>query len=292
LVLNQWCFFWSITLHLKTKRQKDTVLKGPYTAIIVSVLLHLVLLLALIYGAQNSPKVIKQAKPKPTAIKSFLYSAPKKKPLKKPPPTKVILDKVVAKKAPDKKIPAKKVAAKKVTSKPSTAKVLPKKITRDLPSVPPTKKLSQQKPSQVTNAVKSETVTTKNKVSGTSRGSFSSYDRLSRLREKLANQQRDDAFAELTQQRSASVMDGEQFPVPKTTVPLTQEQTYEKNTSKSHVGSITKNDNGTCTIHREQILGSPVEATTSSFACGESKFDKGFREHMQKVQAKLGIQKK
>ena len=121
---------------------------------------------------------------------------------------------------------------------------------------------------------------------------FSSYDRLSRLRKNIESQQRQQAFGELTQKRSASNMDGEQFPVPKTIVPLTAEQQYILNTSTSHVGSITKNNNGTCTIYREQVLGSPVEATTSYFACGESDFDKSFREHMQKVQAKLSATKK
>jgi len=153
----------------------------------------------------------------------------------------------------------------------------------------PNKTVTKTLPTQVTNTVKSETVTTKNKVLGASRSSVSSYDRLSRLRQKLDNQQREQAFTELTQQRSASVMDGEPFPVPKTIVPLTVEQRQKLNTSSSHVGSITKNDNGTCTIYREQVLGSPVHATTASFACGESKFDKSFREHMEKVQAKLKV---
>ena len=130
-------------------------------------------------------------------------------------------------------------------------------------------------------------MTTKNKVAGASRGSFSSYDRLSRLRQKLDKQQSEQAFAELTQKRSTSIMDGEPFPVPKTIVPLTVEQQHKLTTSTSHVGSITKNDDGTCTIYREQMLGSPVQATTSSFACGESTFDKSFREHMKKVQAKF-----
>lgn len=132
-------------------------------------------------------------------------------------------------------------------------------------------------PTQVTNAVKSKTVTTTNEVAGAKRSSFSSYDRLSRLRKKLDHQQRDQAFVELTQKRSTSIMDGEPLPVPKTLVPLTVDQQHKLNTSSSHVGSMTKNDNGTCTIYREKTLGSPVEATTSSFACGENKFDKSFR---------------
>jgi len=263
------------------------VLKGPYTAIIISVLLHLLLLTALIYSSIDSPKVIKQNKPKVTSIKSFLYSAPKKVAPKIAPQKKATVTEVVAKQTPPKKPALKKVIPEppKPNKEPNR---LPNKTTNKLAN----KTVIKEKPTQVTNAVKSDTVTTKNKVAGTSRGNFSSYDRLSRLRNKVANQQRDEAFAELTQKRSVSIMDGQPFPVPKTTVPLTQEQEYDKNTSTSHVGSITKNDNGTCTIHREQMLGSPVEATTASFACGESKFDKSFREHMQKVQVKLGVKKK
>ncbi len=282
--MNQWCFFWSITLLIKAKRNIYSVLKGSYTAIFVSVIVHVLLLLALIFSAEKTPKSIKQDKPKVTVIKSFLYSAPKKTPPKKVIAKKVTSEKFVVETKPAIKPSSKKAAPKAITSKPTNAKELSNKKLNKLPNKPS----SKEKSTRVTNAVKSDTSTTKNKVSGTSRGSFSSYDRLSRLRNKLDKQQREQAFTDLTQQRSASVMDGEPFPVPKTIVPLTTEQKYIQNTSKSHVGSITKNDNGTCTIHREQILGSPVEATTSYFGCGESKFDKSFREHMQKVQAKLG----
>ena len=220
----------------------------------------------------NSPKVIKQEQPKVTVIKSFLYTAPKI---------------IIAKKVVQKEITTEAVVTEiKLPKNTEPKKKPPKKITSNLPVTVPVNKAP---PTQVTNAVKSVTVTTTNKVAGTNRSGFSSYDRLSRLRNKLDQQQRDQAFAELTQKRSASVMDGEPLPVPNALVPLTVDQQHKLNTSTSHVGSITKNDNGTCTIQREQILGSPVAATTSYFACGESKFDKSFREHMQKVQAKLAI---
>jgi len=254
------------------------VLKGSYTAIFVSVIVHVILLLVLIFSAEKPEEVVKTNKPEVQVIKSFLYKAPKKITAKKITPIKVIIDKVVAEPKP---------STKSIAKQPVPAVATPVLAT-EKPSKLLNKSSSKETPTQVTNAVKSDFNTTTNKVPGTSRGNFSSYDRLSRLRKKLDNQQRDKAFADLTQQRSVSIMDGEQFPVPKSIVPLTTEQKYRQNTSKSHVGTITKNDNGTCTIHREQVLGSPVEATTSSFACGESKFDKSFREHMQKVKAKLG----
>lgn len=255
------------------------MLKGPYTAIVISVLLHLLLLLALIYGATQQPNIIKQDKPKITAIKSFLYSASKKIVIEATPPSK----------STDEREVQKKIQQKQSNPSKTVNTEFPKPAIKVPPAKPVIERPSKPGSTQLTNAVKSETVTTKNKVLGTSRGNFSSYDRLSRLRKKLGNQQRDQAFAELTQPRSNSVMDGEPFPVPKTIVPLTVDQQKKLNTSSSHVGSITKNDNGTCTIYREQMLGSPVHATTAHFACGESKFDKSFREHMKKVQAKFKV---
>jgi hypothetical protein len=267
------------------------VLKGSYTAISVSVIVHLLLLLILIFASKKVPKVIKQEKPKTTVIKSFLYAPPPKII-----PKKVISDNVATEIKPtEKSITQKKspktVASKKVLTSKKSSSTLPKKTTNSMNTLP-NKSVSEENSIQVTNSVKSDSITTKNKVSGASRGNFSSYDRLSKLREKLANQQREQAFADLTQQRTVSTMDGDQLPVPTSITPLTREEKYQQNTQKSHVGTITKNDDGTCTIYRAQILGSPVEATTSSFACGESKFDKSFREHMQKVQAKLGVKKK
>jgi len=75
------------------------VLKGSYTTIIISVLLHLLLLITLTYGSTPATKVIKQDKPKVTSIKSFLYSAPKK---------------AAPKKVPDKQAPIKKTPVKKI----------------------------------------------------------------------------------------------------------------------------------------------------------------------------------
>ncbi|PKG84957.1 hypothetical protein CXF85_04930 [Colwellia sp. 75C3] len=257
------------------------MLKGRYTAIVISVLLHLLILFALTYSAIKQPKIIKKDKPKITSIKSFLYSAPKKRPNTEITAKKNINEqKSLLKVEPKKSTPKKPVHTEALT----VAATIP---VNNLPKNTQNKAVINTLPKQVTNAVKSDTVTTKNKVAGARFGNFSSYDRLSRLRQKLDNQQSEQAFAEFTQKRSASVMDGEPFPVPKTIVPLTVEQQHKLTTSTSHTGSITKNDDGTCTINRAQIYGSPIPATTSYFACGESKFDKNFREHMKKVQAKL-----
>jgi hypothetical protein len=263
------------------------VLKGPYTAIFISVLLHLLVLFSLTYSTIKQPKIIKLDKATIPPIKSFLYSVPKKIPNKKIISKQDIAKKSIASRSIDEKKPLQKLEPLKV------AVTMPiNNSLKNAPNNPQNQTVTKALPTQVTNTVKSETVTTKNKVAGASRGSFSSYDRLSNLRKKLDNQQREQAFAELTQNRSASMMDAEPFPVPKTIVPLTVEQQKKLTTSTSHVGSITKNDDGTCTIYRAQMLGSPVQATTASFPCGESQFDKSFRLHMKKVQVKLTAPKK
>jgi hypothetical protein len=234
----------------------------------------------LIYSSINAPKKIQKTEQKFTTIKSFLYKKPKK-----------IIDKTLPRlnKAEHKAVmtaePIKPASAPTKTQKPFVKDV---QIAIKKPAIKPKqpiRKTAQMQQSHIAAKAK------KTAIKAAKKASFSNYDSLSRLRSSVEKKQREQAFNEIIQQRSVSIMDAAQLPVPHTTVPLTSEQKYQKNTSTSHVGAITKNDNGTCTIHRQQILGSPVEATTSIFACGESKFDKNFREHMQKVQAKLPIKK-
>ncbi len=252
------------------------MLKGPYAAILLSACLHLLLLAVIVYSSINVPKKIKQVKPKVTTIKSFLYKKPKKSIVSKLPQLKKSEHKTQANSAVNETANAsvKKITAPAKKTQPAFEKPATKTIMRTIDTTQVTQSDSAAKSAKP--AVKAST---------------SNYDRLSRLRNRVQKQQREQAFNELTQQRSLDIMRANPLAVPHATVPLTREQKYQQNTSTSHVGSITKNDNGTCTIHREQILGSPVEATTSTFACGESKFDKNFREHMQKVQAKLSIKK-
>lgn len=260
------------------------MLKGPYTAIFISVIVHVLLLLALIFGSVKTPKVIKKERKIPTSIKSFLYVAPKKTPAVKSeksnnsntPPNTIYKNK-----------PQPAQAAK--TEQTKNPLKTPTELLKPIALVEKIdiKVIDKNEGKSQKVIAKTDKASTKASIKSTKKPNISSFDRLSSLRQKISNQQRDEAFSELTQSRTASMMDAEPFPVPNSVIPLTKEQKYKKNTSTSHVGSITKNDNGTCTIYREQVLGSPVPATTSSFACGESNFDKSFREHMKKVQDKI-----
>jgi hypothetical protein len=235
-------------------------------------LLHLLLLTALRYGSINTPKKIKQTTQKITAIKSFLYQKPIKNALNTTPTLNNPVLEAATTASPIKN-PNSSMSEHKAPTN-DKQKVIKKSAVEPINPI-------------IRNAQAQANSIASNTFKPLVKASFSSYEHLSRLREQLQKQQREQAFNQVIQQRSVSLIDGDPLPVPHTIVPLTREQQYQKNTSTSHVGAITKHDNGTCTIHRQQVLGSPVEASTSSFACGESKFDNNFKKHMQKVKNKL-----
>lgn len=273
------------------------VLKGRYTALIISVVIHLVLLLALVLISakqqSQTQKTLDQPYPKnqQPKIQSYLYKRPKSKTTEKTPVESKEISQVVNKEHPAIK-PLKKeqeIEQEKLTKiipveKTLQSETLPKKTIPENKAPVENKTVPQlpdSQPSSLPN--KSSTVPTR---------SNTLHNSLSNLRESINKQLMTDAFNEQTQTRSASIMHAEQIAVPHSDVKLTSEEKYQQNTKTNHAEAITKNDNGTCTIVREQILGSPVEASVSGFSCGESKFDKSFREHMQKVNNKLGIDKK
>lgn len=258
------------------------MLKGRHTALIVSVFAHIAVFLALIFLSSEqqikTPKAIKQP-----SIKSYLYRPEKRKIIEIKPiiPAETI---VKAKLAEVKKEPMKQpveLPKKLVKPKPIETKKIEELVVTDAPAIaikPTEKKPVPQLPGSTSSVTKKK--------------AHSLHNSLARLRNNINQQLADDAFKEHNQVRSASVMHADQIPVPHSEIKLTEEEKYKKNTKSTHAESITKNDDGTCTIVREQILGSPVEASVSGFSCGESKFDKSFREHMEKVNKKFVTYKK
>lgn len=236
-------------------------LKNHFVAI--SIFVHVILSIVLFFLAEKQQPI--PIKTTNKAIKSYLYKIPKKTveiahPVVKQRPVKEtpIVDET--KKQP---IEINQVTDAVVMNKKQTATVLKK------PKAVNIKKDSS----------KAETPSPK---------AFSSYNQLQNLRKSIQNKYIAEGIEKLQEFRSPSIMHGEQIPVPHSKKQLSPDQVREKNTTKmSDSISITKNDNGTCIIEREQFLGSPVEASTSIFSCGESKFDKSFRAHMKKVQDKL-----
>ena len=205
------------------------------------------LLVLLLFFIAAKPQ-IKEIKTSKQAIDSYLYKMPIKR-----------IVKPIARQAPPKKAEQREVIEQK-------------KPAPDVTSIAPL-------------AVKANTETKTKKVVQTT---FSAYQQLDNLRRTINEKMMADELSELQQFRSLSLMHSQQESIPHSVIPLTPEQEREiKTTRMSDDISITKHDNGICTIERKQMLGSPIEGSSSAFACGESKFDKSFREHIKKVQEKL-----
>lgn len=238
-----------------------------------SILIHFFLALLLFLIAESE-------KPKPNnvttkTIKSYLYKAPSK-PVSVVPITVKKIPKTVEK-LPN-KIEASPQKNEDVTVKTNVTlqNQSENHQQKQLPVV------KQEKNSLSSNIKKKNTMNTPSKAG------FSSFKQLESLRKSIKEKVMAEGVAAHQKFRSPSIMHGAQMPVTRSNQPLTLEEVHEKNTLKmSDNISITKHDNGTCIIEREQFLGSPVEGSTSAFACGESKFDKSFREHMRKVQNKI-----
>lgn len=248
---------------------KRSVLEKHYLAISVSVIVHILLGLILFFVAEEqAPKQVENPQP---AIKSYLYQRPAKPKIIETtvevPTTDLVPEKVIVK----------DVALKKDAVPKEEIKVVAKKVEQPKNVQQPTQEqaastVTQSKPSTHKNQQKN----------------FSSYNQLKNLRNSINKKVIEQEISNFQQFRSASAMHGDQIPVPHSTIELTPEQEKEQNTTQmSESISMTKHDNGICTIERKQFLGSPVEGTRAAFACGESKFDKNFREHMKKVRDKV-----
>ena len=241
---------------LNTAKEKTRVLKRHSLAISVSVLVHVFIFSLLFFVAEEQPPT--QIKNPPKAIKSYLYKSP---------PKPIVIEPKVVEKLPEE------------------VEVIEKLKIEKKPAVLESNKAPKGESSAATLPPKPKPNT---EVKKTVQATFSAYKQLNSLRNSINKKIMTDELSNLQQFRSPSVMHGDQIPVPHSTQQLTTEQEREKNTTRmSDDISITKYDNGLCTIERKQFLGSPVEGSTAAFSCGESKFDKGFREHMEKVRDKI-----
>ena len=260
------------------------MLKGHHTTLVTSIIIHILLLLVLVFLSGKQQQQTKEITKKPS-IKSYLYRPVK--PIPKIEPKKTTIEAI--KKAQLKKVEIQEeTEPKKVLEK--TAKAIKK--TPEEKTLPPKTNEAPQKEIALKKPTAPALPSSLPVRPAIRSSSLSSHQSLSRLRNSINQQLANDFSSEQTQVRSASKMHGEQLPVPHSEVALTAEEKHHKNTRRTHANAITKNDDGTCTIVREQILGSPVEASVSGFACGESKFDKSFREHMKAVNKKFVLNKK
>jgi len=205
-------------------------------------------------------------------IKSFIYYKPnedkketiekieisvvndeKKKAQEEKPPT--IKDVKLADKAPQKKEPQK---APKVQNEQTTI------LTNT--TVPPLKN-TQKKPIKNHTGLRS----------------------LSRLKDKMNKEFIDQEMYNYSKPNTGSVMLGTPNYVPHSFVENTEKKAIASTASQVGNGfSITKNDNGVCTLTEDLSAIGLQGKTTSGFKCGLSKDEEAFKSHMKKVLKKLG----
>ncbi len=257
--------------------------KGTYTAVIYSLAIHSLIFFIILVTAKIQPLAVPETEKK--VIKSFLYYAPKSTPqvlvsTTENSPSEKENDPIIAEPALS---PKDNEAA--ASTGVQAAENIPEKIE---------KSLSDKDDSVVTTAIdlpkatatmplpSPEPVPTKRKLD--------SFTQLQRLRNKLKQSSPTSSNNFNQSYQPASIFNNNVKPVPHSAPVKDQEQERAKNTKDMGAGiAITKGDDGTCSVTQDMTAyGLSEGSSTQYFSCGESKFDKSFREHMKKVKAKLG----
>lgn len=248
--------------------------KKAHLTILISLLLHVVVILLL---NNSQTRVIPSANTTPASIKSYIYQRPK-----------VEIKQELPQPKPENKQPSSEI--KKIEAvKPLTDKKLTKQ-----------EKLSLIKPVETKSHVPIKTlidtprntpsVKTINPKAKTAHQQSFSLRNLRQLREKIQQQTNEEFQRELGQPNTGSIMHGTPTLVPHSKVTQSNDEKKKQATlSMSADKSIIKGDDGNCSLVEDlSVVGMEGVTAVSSFSCGETKFDKSFREHMNKVRTKLG----
>ncbi|MFT5298164.1 MAG: hypothetical protein ACI9YH_004211 [Colwellia sp.] len=118
---------------------------------------------------------------------------------------------------------------------------------------------------------------------------YKSMQSLSRLKDKINKQIINQEIYNHSKPNTGSVMLGTPNYVPHSFVEDTEKKIIDSTDTQVGNGfSVTKNDNGTCTLTEDLSIIGLQGKTTSSFGCGLSKEEKHFKNHMKNVLKKLG----
>ncbi|MBA6288153.1 hypothetical protein [Colwellia sp. MB3u-4] len=265
------------------------VKKGTFTAVLLSLIVHSLILFVMFVTQPGQQKIVKSPS-KHAPIKSFIYYAPKLDKTE----LKAIKTKPLAKEIPIEDLPTVKKnhenAKMKQASKPkNTEKLIDKALDKTLNKA--LKKPFNDTISQVSELPKARPKTSQPKpLPEPTRSKLDSFMQLQRLRSKLNQNSVSNTDNPYQSEQPPSIFNNDVKTVPHS-VPLKDEaQTREKNTKNMGAGiAITKGDDGRCSITQDlSAYGLSEGSSTQFFSCGESKFDTSFREHMKKVKAKLG----
>jgi hypothetical protein len=118
---------------------------------------------------------------------------------------------------------------------------------------------------------------------------YKSMQSLSRLKDRINKEIIDQEMYNSSKPNTGSVMFGKPNYVPHSFVEDSEKKLIDSTETQVGNGfSVTKNDNGTCTLTEDLSVIGLQGKTTSSFGCGLSKEEKNFKNHMKKVLKKLG----
>jgi hypothetical protein len=259
------------------------VQKGTYTAVIYSLAIHSLILFIILVTAKTQQLTVPEIEK--TVIKSFLYYAPKSTPqvlvsTTENSQTEKENDPIIAEPTLSPK-DNQAVASMDVQA----AENIPEKIEKTLPD---------KDDSVVTTAIDlpkaTATMPQPSPEPDPTKRKLDSFTQLQRLRNKLKQSSSTSTRNPNQNYQPASIFNNKIKSVPHSAPVKDEEQERAKNTKDLGAGiAITKGDDGTCSVTQDMTAyGLSEGSSTQYFTCGESNFDKSFREHMKKVKAKLG----
>lgn len=248
--------------------------KGRFTTVCLSIGLHGLVFILLASIKITLPKKIPT---RPKAINSFIYHAPK-----------VIID-TVQKKTHEITIEKTFPIAKKVQPTKVNEAILGKR------SYTYRKKTSKSAADIVVSqinksAVSSSKINTALSINKQKNSTFSALNQLNNLQTSITQTIINQNLEQQQRHRSVSSMHVQPLSVPHSKKQISLEEKHKAATTQlSGSLSITKGDDGVCTITQDlSNVGMEGASSTQAFSCGKSKFDKNFRQHMDKVREKLG----
>lgn len=266
------------------------MLKGNYTTVIYSLLVH-GLLFFIIFIAQPKKQLLVKPVAKVVPIKSFIYYAPK---LTEPAAT--VTDELQVKATPLASAETEKTFEKKQQEQQKKPGNDAKEVVK-LPELSADNNKLDHSSKTVISTVQAE----KKSVFSPQppprpkpiKRKLDSFTQLQNLRSKLNQSASNNADNPYQRYQEPSVFNTNVKPVPHSTPLRDEENEREKRTKNMGAGiAITKGEDGGCEIKQDlSVYGLSEGSSIQKFRCGESKFDKSFREHMKKVKVKLGTAK-
>lgn len=270
--------------------------KGTFAAITFSLVIHGIIFLLILLNQSNLKSPVQNVSKNPP-IKSFIYYAPT--PLK----TTAQLGKENLERKPKNEVESKSQALSndKFSFNPIDKnsdklhdKVLDKINQKNL--IPPALSSFNSAKEQV-KAKANKTLPDTIKLSSTplpiptpKNEKLDSFTQLQRLRSKLNKSTEKALDNPYQREQPPSIFNSITKSVPRSMPLKNEEETRKKNTKNMGAGiAITKGEDGRCSVTQDlSAYGLSEGSSTQFFSCGESKFDRSFREHMKAVKAKLG----